>query len=115
MNRYNTITLDKIIQLYDTPVTILPNPTDINYKIGYITRFFASETVNVNSQIYEIDDKQYIKYTANPLYRTSKIRWKIIGDIDTVRNINRNSISFVNDSMPNLKNYLLNLTQFIKK
>lgn len=115
MTRYDVLKPLNSLNLYITPSTIIPSPTDDDYKRGYITRNFVQEVVNKNSHIYEVSDSDYIKYLTNPLYIAVKIRWRLIGNDLEVKQSNQKSIMTVSDKLPNLKNYLLNLIQFIKK
>lgn len=114
MSRYDELINKKILSIYRKPRVSIPKLTEIDYSIGYIYRYFVQEASTV-SAVYEVDIDQYLSYISHPLYKVVKIRWKIIGDANTIRESNYKSIVSVSDVIPNLKNYLLNLTQFMQK
>lgn len=62
-------------------VRYVPKPTDVDYKNGYITRYFAKK-VNEN-KIIETTNDAY-KQSNNPLYKVVELRWKISGPKDDV-------------------------------
>lgn len=100
---------------YMQPIATITKPTDIDYQNGHVYRYFVQEANNISSPIYEIDNAQYGRFSGNALYRVVRIRWRLTGDIGSVIESNKKSIMTVYEIMPNLKNYILNLTQFIKK
>ncbi len=92
----------------------IPTPSENDYSIGYIERYFVQKTNDTNSFIYEVDDhfKQIIM--SNPLYSVTKLKWKITGTPQQIMDANKKSIDYIVDSIPKLKAYLPNLLQFAK-
>lgn len=113
IDRYNRIKKDKNFSYKEIKASI-PKPSQNDYANGYINRYFIQRSNDLYSPIYEVDIYSYSNIKSNSLYTAVIIKWKLTGDIDEVKKINRNNIIFVGQTMPNLKNYLLNLTQFYK-
>ena len=125
INRYNRIKTEN----FDSNIkfkTSVPRPTENDYKVGYIRRYFAQRANDKGSVIYEIDNLTFKKLRSNVTYQTSSIRWRISGsktpkydsqgnEIDKGVAIS-NSIAIRNQShlIPSLKLYLPNLQQFYK-
>lgn len=95
--------------------TIIPKPTDGDYKVGYITRYFTQKVNDNSSYIYEISENQFTKLSNNPLYKVVELDWKISGDREEVREMNRKSIRFASVDMKNIGLYLPNHLQFHKE
>jgi hypothetical protein len=94
--------------------TFVPNPTDEEYKIGYITRYFVQKANDNASYIYEISEKVFSMISTNPFYKTVELDWKISGDREEVREMNRKSIRFASKDMKSIGLYLPNHLQFRK-
>lgn len=79
------------------PNSYYPQPTDDDYKKGYITRYFTKKE-NQNGYVIEISRDQYnsiINGTADfdiRLYQTATILWKLTGPIRSVRQSQYNII-----------------------
>ena len=107
-------------------LTFIPSPSDIDYRRGFIKRYFVQKTNDKGSPIYEISKRDINKYKTNPLYTSVDLRWRINGPKETqyddegnvsdkaVSESNRVAIRLVADKIPNLKLYLPNLLQFYK-
>lgn len=91
-----------------------PKLIEQDYKIGYIYRFFIRKRNETLGIIYEIDKYTAKKYLNNPLYITTKIRWKIKGDKTEVEEANKRSIEFGRQNISNLDTYLKNYSKFWK-
>lgn len=94
--------------------TFVPTPTDDDYSIGYIERYFVQKTNDTNSFIFEISSQYKDVIFSNPLYTVTTIQWRLIGQPQEIMNSNKKSIEFVNDRLPKLAAYLPNLLQFAK-
>ena len=106
--------------------THIPQPTESDYRIGYILRFFVQQTNDNASPIYEVTNSEYNYLTSKPLYKGIILKWRISGSkqikydnngnvIDkSVSESNRIAIELEKRKMPNLKLYLPNLLQFHK-
>lgn len=125
IKKYNS--LRKITLSYPKQIsTFIPNPMEVDYLRGYITRFFIQKTNDVESPIYEVSSKQYSKYTHSHSFKGVSLRWRIKGPTDMQFNnmgdvidkgvieSNRISIKISSDKIKNLKLYLPNLLQFHK-
>ena len=104
--------------------SFLPKPTDIDYKRGYIKRYFAQKVNDLNSPIREISAEDYTKISNNSFHNTTSLKWRISGPTKTnfkinisektVSESNQISIRLASHSIKNLKLYLPNLLQFHK-
>jgi len=117
---YKKVFNGEVVKNESKIISFIPNPTDDDYKRGFINRFFVQKTMDKNSPILEVSEPTYIKSMANPNYRVAKLRWRISGPLST--NSNDNSVSDSNliavrlasTNIKNLKLYLPNLLQFHK-
>ena len=104
----------------------IPTPNSDNYKKGYIQRYFVQQSNDKNSPIYELNSTDISSYRRNVYYITATLKWRISGPLETqyndigeikdkgIKESNRISILLLKDSIPSLKFYLRNLTQFYK-
>jgi hypothetical protein len=124
-DKYRNIT--KLNDRY-VPRAFLPSPSDLDYRRGYIIRYFIQQANDDKSPIFEINDSDVEAVNGSNFYDLVKIRWRIRGPLDTiykedgsikdigVKKSNQKSIKFASSGkMPNLKKYLGSLTQFYKK
>jgi hypothetical protein len=95
--------------------TVVPSPTDDDYKVGYITRYFTQKGNDTNSYIYEVTERQFSNLSNNPFYRIVELDWKISGEREEVREMNRKSIRFASKDMKSIGLYLPNHLQFHKE
>ena len=107
--------------------THIPVPNDVDYKRGYITRYFIQKVNDKGSPIYELTDINYSQYKSKAQFSSARLKWRISGPtlpqydskgivIDKpVSDSNRIAIQLVAHVIPNLKLYLPNLLQFFKK
>jgi hypothetical protein len=115
ISRYNTIYKNnKDAFRPKRIITYVPSPTDEDYKIGYIVRYFIQKTNDVNSFIYETSKTEITSYQNLPLYITTELDWKISGDRQSIMDSNKKSLQFVSKVMPKIELYLPNLLQFSK-
>lgn len=123
---YKKLKKNSFFNLRETVKTNIPKPTQIDYKKGWIQRFFVQKTNDKTAPIHEVDSAQYSILASRPIFTLVSIRWRISGPKDTqydsignimdkgVKESNRIAISLVSDKIPNLKMYLPNLLQFHK-
>ena len=64
-----------------------PTPTEKDYDLGEIRRYFAQQTNQKNGEIFEISEQNYSKLNNSPAYLTISLRWKIAGPSTSVRRI----------------------------
>lgn len=105
----------------------VPKIKDIDYKRGYIRRYFAQPSNDKLGVITEISGDDYIRISTSPLYRAVTIRYRIKGPLKMmfkddgsiddrgVAESNRKAIELVSAEMPALKLYLVHLLQFYKE
>jgi hypothetical protein len=67
-----------------TPVRLIVTDRDVDNKL--VTRYFI-KPVNDNSGLMEIDAQQFTKFSNNPRFLATSIKWKIVGNPKT-KNIN---------------------------
>ena len=107
--------------------TSIPMPKDVDYKRGYIKRYFIQKVNDKGSPIYELNSTTFQSYKSKPQFSSISLKWRIFGPtlpqydskgvvIDkSVSESNRIAIQLVAHIIPNLKLYLPNLLQFFKK
>lgn len=113
VDRYNKINTSRpytkpFLEVYE------PKLIEQDYKVGYIHRFFVRKRNEPNGVIYEIDKFTNKKYQNDPLFITTKIRWKIIGTKEEVETANIKSIGLGKQQISNLDTYLQNHSKFWK-
>ncbi len=75
---YKQITGHKTVP---APRRFVPKPTDKDYKVGEMRRYFAQQTNQPNGEIVEISKKQHDSFRKVATYRTVSVRWKISGPV----------------------------------
>lgn len=107
-------------------IAYLPILKDVDYRRGFVKRYFIQKTNDKGSPIYEISKRDRNRFITNSLYTIVELKWRIKGPMETqydsVGNItdkavsesNRISIKLVSHLIPTLKLYLPNLLQFYK-
>lgn len=96
------------------PLVFLPNPTERDYKRGYIERYFIQKVNDTGSPIYEINKNSFSKYGNNPFWLVVSLKWSITGTPDAVVRLNTFAVAEASKVMKNLPLYLRNKTQFNK-
>jgi hypothetical protein len=117
------MSLDRYNKIVDLPkdfnqikiVPYIPSPTDIDYKRGYIVRYFVQKANDTNSVIYEIRKKSIGKLSDNSFYKIVSLDWRLIGDREDVKKSNSSSVRIASQIIPKIQLYLPNLLQFHKK
>lgn len=123
---YNKLSGNKFKSLNIKIKSFIPTPTEQDYVRGYITRYFAQKSNDVNSPIYEVSDSEFNELSNSVMYNTTSLRWRIKGPKEPsdyednkivdkgVKKSNEISIRLASEYIVNLKLYLPNLTQFWK-
>jgi hypothetical protein len=115
VTRYNTVNKNNKDAFRSKKIiTHVPSPTDEDYAIGYITRYFVQKVNDINSFIYEVSTDSISLYIASPLYIWAELDWKISGDNQSIMDANKKSLNFVSKKMQKISLYLPNLLQFSK-
>jgi phage pi2 protein 07 len=105
------------------PNTFLPNPTDKDYKIGYIERYVVSK-INYN-EITEVSSDVYSKMDSN-FFKKAKFKWKITGVLNNkydgkmllqqgVIEFNKKQVEQINTIIRGANDVFSNLTQFYQQ
>ena len=116
------------LSLFDIkyPKTIVPTPSEDDYSVGFIVRYFIQKVNDENGHIFEIDENEYNLYRNNLHWKTDELKWRITGpknptydlngniDDKGVINANKASISRASTKLKNIGLYLPNLLQFYK-
>ena len=104
------------VRIPGKPNTYYPQPTDDDYKKGYVIRYFTKKE-NERGFITEINEAEYnsiVNGTADydiSLYQTTKILWKLTGPLNNTRTSQYNVIPGIIDTNKRLtesanKNFL---------
>lgn len=115
INRYKKINSPDV--LYDSIKikTHVATPAPIDYKRGYITRYFIQKANDSESTIYEVDYIGFSKFIDNPFYTHVNLNWRLIGTDEEIKDSNFKAIRLLAPKMPKLILYLPNLLQFKQK
>lgn len=109
-----------------SPKTIVPVPTNNDYELGFIRRYFVKKINDENGFIYEVSEEKFNEYIHNPFWQGDSIKWRIRGPIEKtyksngelddmgVLNSNKAAISRTKSKLKNIELYLPNLLQFYK-
>jgi hypothetical protein len=95
-------------------VAYIPVLTEVDYKRGYISRYFIQRANDMAGRITEINEIAFSKFVNTPFYTAITLDWKITGSDDEIKDCNSKSIKFVLKQMPKIQMYLPNLLQFRK-
>jgi len=113
--RYNTINSKKANKFNIPPInTIVPMPTESDYKTGYIIRYFMQKTNDAVSPVYEVSRETYSIFITNYFYTCINLDWKIVGTDDEIKEANLKSVKRAGTKLPAIINYLPYLLQFKK-
>jgi len=104
-----------------SPNQYFPVITQDNLRDGYLYRYF-SKIANQNS-VVEINKYDYEQLKDNPRFVIAKIKWKIVGPIETtktfsgainygVRELNRRAIEREDLTFGGLKGYIRDYIQY---
>ena len=112
IEQYNKIKKLKNFNLKSEPKPFKHTINSNDIKRGYITRYFVQKTNDSQTPIIEVSNSNYTVMTKNPLFKSTKLKWRIDGTIEEIKNSNRASISEQLSKMPQLKNRLVNLLEY---
>ncbi len=108
------------------PKNFIPTPSDTDYQIGFIRRYFVTKTADLAGFVYEVKFDDYENYLENPHFICVDLKWRIRGPLDItyksngeindrgVSNSNKAAISLASQKLKNIALYLPNLLQFYK-
>ena len=92
----------------------IPKPSDMDYKRGYITRYFCQKANDTNGIVYEIEQKTYSGLANNSFYSVADLDWKIIGTDEEIKEANLKSVIRASKKLSAVQLYLPYLLQFKK-
>ena len=81
------------------PQKTLPNPTEADYRIGKITRYFTQKANNLFDEIFEISKEDYDN--QNNLFRYVEFSWRISGTKFEVLRENINTLNIIQKTRGN--------------
>lgn len=128
------VTNTKLIDAYDkikkSPSTIrekivpsTPTVKDLDYKRGYIKRYFVQRANDNRAPISEVSAIKFSQVASNAFFKQVKLRWRITGQLEDYKDAdgnlkkgvytsNKRSIGEQLGKMPSLKNRLVNLAEY---
>lgn len=112
IKRYKIINSPDVIYNGIKIQTHVANPIEIDYKRGYVTRYFIQKANDTESTIYEVDYIGFSKFIDNPFYTHVNLNWRIIGTDEQIKDSNFKAIRLLTPRIPKLQLYLPNLLQF---
>lgn len=65
----------------EAPLSHVASPTDKDYELGEIDRYFVQVTNQLNGEIVEVAQQIWKDLQSNPMYRSIELRWKISGPL----------------------------------
>ncbi len=109
-----------------SPEQHIPEPTDSDYELGYITRYVSKRVNSGIDTMREISKEEYDKLRSNPLYIKVEFKWQIVGNIlDDYSNpsipvyglihINKKTVDTLERSMPGIGSFFKNYAEFAKE
>lgn len=97
-----------------TPKMTQVNPTENDYTIGTMMRYFCRQSNNIMGVVIEIDKDQYDSLNI-PLYVKVSVPWKLTGTRDEVKKKNMLFIEKAENEMLGIKKHLsVNLLKFFR-
>lgn len=123
---YKDLIKNKTFYSLSTPNTIVPTPTEDDYTIGSIDRYFTQKANDINGFVYEITSDKFEELNENPNWNTEIIKWRIAGPLNVVYNekgditdkgvinSNKTSLFISSNKLKNIGLYLPNVLQFYK-
>jgi hypothetical protein len=104
------------------PQYVKPVVTLRDADTRYIDRYFVQMVTDPN-YIIEVDNIQYDTFKSNPRFTSAKVRWKIVGKKESIRtagntilygvaDINRDEILRTDLTMPGIRLYIRDYTEF---
>ena len=82
------------------PKQTLANPSESDYRIGVITRYFTKKTNEVNAKVFEISKEDF--NNQNNLYDYVSLQWRISGKRTEVNIDNSVTLQGIQSSYPSI-------------
>ena len=101
----------------------VPKPKDLDYKRGYVKRYFVQRANDNRAPINEVSSIKFSQIATNAFFKQVKLRWRITGPLEDYKDAegnlkkgvytsNKRSIEEQLKKMPSLKNRLVNLGEY---
>ena len=110
---------------FSNPIQSKPQPTEEDYRNGFVDRCFVRKSTSPNYPICEVDSAQFQILRKNAFYMSATIPWKLTGAIETIEDhdgkilgvsdFNKLSISRGDGYIPGLESFLQNPLEFFKE
>ena len=84
----------------DYPKQTPVNPSESDYRIGTITRYFTKKTNEVNAKVFEISEDDF--NNQNNLYDYTSFEWRISGKKLEVNRDNSTTLREIQSEFPNI-------------
>tara|TARA_R100001377_G_scaffold82608_1_gene63166 strand:- start:32 stop:643 length:612 start_codon:yes stop_codon:yes gene_type:complete len=97
---YSNYTYIKNVIRQPYPKTTPANPSESDYRIGTITRYFTKKTNEVSAKVFEITKKEF--NNQNNLYDYTTFQWRISGKKLEVRRGNLATLRGIQSNFPNI-------------
>lgn len=122
---YKDLIKDRIEYSLEIPPTTVPSPTEEDYELQFIDRYFIQRVNDDNGFIFEVNEIEYHNLEQNPYWKKIKMRWRISGPLEPVydnirlidigvKKSNKGSIYEASRILKNIGLYLPNILQFYK-
>ena len=123
---YKDIATNLNIFTIQIPETVIPSPSESDYQIGFIRRYFCQKSNDINGFVFEISETVYDKFHLNPFWKVIDLKWRIRGPLETtykdngdiedvgVIKSNKYSLQTSASTIKNIGLYLPNVLQFYK-
>ena len=96
---YNTLNRQETIKLEPTSKP----PTEDEYRVGRMTRYFAKKTNDTKSPVFEVSENDF---ESSPLYDFVSLLWYIRGNKIRVTKLNQREIKVASIEIPNIERLL---------
>ena len=107
------IDVSKLKDTIKLPIPFFVSPTEQDYKVGYITRYFMMRRNGDFTTIKEISFQDFDTFNSDDLYKTTTLKWKITGSKDEVENTNKTLVELKKPGF-DFGTYFTNYSQFLK-
>ena len=105
---------------YLAPSSYAPAPTPQDYARGKIKRYFMQKRTSPRNTIIEVAAEDYEGYGSSNnynrvnsnVYNATMLEWAISGNVDYVKQFNKNQVDKVLKDFPGLDWHLINLKEF---
>lgn len=114
-NRYDRIAKNAQDFIEVNISAYIPKPKDIDYKTGYISRYFVQKANDSDAVIYEVSTSTYNRLISNPMYISTNLDWRLTGPKEEVKKSNSISVRIASNNIQKIQLYLPNLLQFHQK